>query len=918
MTPDDWKKAGSLFHAALELPPAEQRQWLHDACPDDPAILAEVLSLLGSDAAGGLSFVEKQLEPAVASILRSSEAPGRAGPYRLVREIGRGGMGTVYLGERDDEEYQTRVAVKLVRRGMDTDLVLNRFYRERQTLARLQHPNIARLLDGGTTGEGYPYIVMEFVDGTRITDFCRDRNWNLSQRLALFLDVCKAVDYAHRQFVVHRDLKPGNILVDSTGQVKLLDFGICKLLQTTAEQPDETMEAAPPLLTPDYASPEQIRGDPITIASDVYSLSAVLYELLTGARPHKIEEYTLQGIERGICQTAVVPPSAACAGSVAARQLKGDLDNIVLFGLNKDPARRYQSIDHLAEDIRRYLAHQPVRARPDSVGYRVRKFLRRRSGLVAALAGVLIALSAGVFMSMRSASIANEHLGQVRRLSNTFVFDVYDAVKDLPGATNARQLIVRTGLQYLENLSRGAAGDVELARELASAYRRIGDVQGDALNANLGKPADALVSYQRSLSLLEPVLQKEPDHRDAIREKLMVYRRIGTIQQFSKDPRQSLASFQDAQRLAEPLVARFPDDRGLLLELTGIYTAASNTHQRNADYSLAREGYLKAIPLLKNYQQTHPGDREIDRALATAYMSAGQCDARQGRLREALDAYRQAVVVREKYAQLDPANVGAQRALMLAYANIGDVLGYPNTPNLGYRPGAVQAFRRMVDVARRIHEADPSDQRARGDFAMALTRAAGVMSPQQAQEQIRTLRQALALQEEVARNNPKDVSNRTDMVMGYYSLAEAHQRAGDKRAEAQAYRDGLRLAESVLPAGTGTLPRYAVAICGKIGELAAHRGDRQEALAMARRVLQLSDPAGPVAKGRPLEFQRYLEARGTSSAGLIYAALAMKAEARQWLRKSIEQHHALEKLPTFSAVYRDHLRRLEKTLEALR
>jgi serine/threonine protein kinase len=306
----------------------------------------------------------------------------RVGPYRLVRELGRGGMGTVYLAERDDEEYQAQVAIKLVRRGMDTDLILNRFYRERQTLALLQHPNIARLLDGGTTAEGSPYIVMEFVEGERITSYCQDRNLSVARKLALFLNVCKAVSYAHRQFVVHRDLKPGNILVDRAGEVKLLDFGICKLLQSPSRETDATVDVGLVALTPDYASPEQIRGDPINVASDIYSLAAVLYELLTGVKPHKIDDYSLRGIERAICETEILRPSLACANKAVARQLKGDLDNILAVALDKDPRRRYESVDQFAEDIRRYLDHEPVKARPDSLRYRLGKFVRRRQGLV--------------------------------------------------------------------------------------------------------------------------------------------------------------------------------------------------------------------------------------------------------------------------------------------------------------------------------------------------------------------------------------------------------------------------------------------------------------------------------------------------------------------------------------------------------
>jgi serine/threonine protein kinase len=429
MKGERWERVGELFDGAMEVAEGERERWVRAACGEDGELAEEVLSLLASDAEGE-GFVAGQVAPAVAKLMEGGGllgAPVRVGPYRLVSELGRGGMGTVYLAERDDAQYQTQVAIKLVRRGMDTDLILHRFYRERQTLARLQHPHIARLLDGGMTEERLPYIVMEYVKGSRITEYCRERGLGVRARLELFLDVCDAVAYAHRQFVVHRDLKPGNILVDETGAVKLLDFGICKLLHAEAGGGEVTVEAGPAPLTPEYASPEQILGKPTNIASDVYSLGAVLYELLTGEKPHKIVDYSLRGIEKGICEAEIVRPGAL------ARHLAGDLDTILMHALEKDPGRRYASIEQFAEDVRRHLTDQPVRARPDTVRYRVGKFLKRRKGLTAAAAAVLLTLLAGVAVSMQAARRANESLGLVRQLSNTFVFDVYDAVQELPG-----------------------------------------------------------------------------------------------------------------------------------------------------------------------------------------------------------------------------------------------------------------------------------------------------------------------------------------------------------------------------------------------------------------------------------------------------------------------------------------------------
>src|ERR1051326_1416409 len=317
---------------------------------------------------------------------------------------------------------------------------------------------------------------MEYIYGAWITEYSKTHNLGIRERLTLFLEVCSAVEYAHRQFIVHRDLKPGNILVSDAGVAKLLDFGISKLLQQELSPYGETATATLHMLTPDYASPEQVRGEPITIASDIYSLAAVLYELLTGVRPHRLEKRTPQAMERAICEEDVIRPSLA-ANKELARRLNGDLDNILLLAMQKDPQRRYATVEQFAEDIRRHLAYEPVRARPDTLRYRVVKFARRRRGAVTAATLIVACLLAGIVVSWREASIARTNLLDARRLANDFVFDVHDAVRDLPGSTRARRLIVETGLRFVDGMAKSSRRDWQLQSELATAYQRIGDVQ---------------------------------------------------------------------------------------------------------------------------------------------------------------------------------------------------------------------------------------------------------------------------------------------------------------------------------------------------------------------------------------------------------------------------------------------------------
>jgi eukaryotic-like serine/threonine-protein kinase len=396
---ENWDRIQEIFLEATDLPSAERAAFLDRTCNDDAEVRMEVESLLRADATGESALCAAIQSEVTSMAHEPSLVDARLGSYRLLKEIGRGGMGTVYLAERADGQFQKRVAVKMVRPGMDTEFILTRFRRERQVLGRFDHPNIGRLLDGGTAANGTPYFVMEYIDGDWITRYCESKTLGVEQKLRLFLRVCSAVHYAHLQFVVHRDLKPGNILVDSKGQPKLLDFGICKLLYREADGDGQHTDAlGARLLTPQYASPEQVRGEPVTIASDVYSLGAVFYELMTGARPHVFPKLTPQVVEQVVCEQDVIPPSEVTRKSdekLAAR-LRGDLDTIILHAMSKEPARRYETVERFAEDIRKHLWDEPIAARPHYFAYRSRKFLRRNRVTVGVGLAVVVAFSAGL------------------------------------------------------------------------------------------------------------------------------------------------------------------------------------------------------------------------------------------------------------------------------------------------------------------------------------------------------------------------------------------------------------------------------------------------------------------------------------------------------------------------------------------
>jgi predicted Ser/Thr protein kinase len=515
MTPERWQQIQQLFDSALEREAKERDAFLDLACRGDQTLRQDVEFFIGLDEQAGDFLWEPILLGGVgkcgAEAAEVSMVGRRFGAYRIVRELGRGGMGAVYLAERADEQFEKQVAIKIVRRGVDNEELRRRFRREPQILARLDHPNIARLLDGGVSEDGLPYFVMEYVEGVAINEYCRRRELNTTERLELFLRVCDAVQHAHRNRVVHRDLKPGNILVGVDGAPKLLDFGIARLLQPGVDQAVATADGLRPM-TPAYASPEQARGGEIAATSDVYSLGVTLYELLTGKLPYRLVNASAEELARAICEQEPEKPSAASKSPRG--RLAGELDDIVLMALRKEPERRYASVEQLAEDIRRHLAGHPVVARGESPGYRARKFLRRHRAGVAAAAFILLALL-GVIGATREAGIAQARAemssNDLRKLALATISEFHDAIKKLAGSTEAQALVIRQGLEYLDKLAREAGDDHSLQRQLAAGYDKFGDVQSNNPRyGDLSDPAAALESYRKALAIRQALARALP------------------------------------------------------------------------------------------------------------------------------------------------------------------------------------------------------------------------------------------------------------------------------------------------------------------------------------------------------------------------------------------------------------------------
>lgn len=548
-----------MFAGALECNPRERQSFLDAACGGDSELRSEVESLLESDDSSG-DFIE-QPPPELKFLLpeerhQANEPGKRVGAYELVREIGSGGMGTVYLAVRADAEFQKHVAVKLIRKGMESDLVIDRFRKETQILATLEHPNIARLIDAGATPDGQPYLVMEYVEGVPIDTYCETQKLSIQERVALFRDVCAAVQCAHQSLIVHRDLKPGNVLVTAKRQVKLLDFGIAKLIRGDQDSARAPTKTGLPMMTPEYASPEQVRGEAVTTVSDVYSLGVILYQLLAGRYPYILKSRSVWEIQRIICDEDPVKPSVAVADPCAAlagrggdgpaddretperrprtisRQLRGDLDNIVLKAISKESSRRYSSAEALSEDLRRYLNGEPVAAHPPTLRYRAAKFVRRYRTVVVAAALLLLSLTGGMIATSRQAHQAQrereraesslQRANQERAradneaataravnqfLENDLLAQASASVQARPDTKPDPDLKVRTALDRAATRLAGKFDRQPLVE--ASIRQTIGDTYTD-----LGLYSDAEAQVSRALALRHRVLGDL--HRDTL------------------------------------------------------------------------------------------------------------------------------------------------------------------------------------------------------------------------------------------------------------------------------------------------------------------------------------------------------------------------------------------------------------------
>ena len=722
MNPERLTEIRDLFEHALDMPPTERRLWLAQAAGDED-LRGEVLRLLEAHEVETAFFDKPGL--GIAPPPPPNLEGQLVGAWRIEEPIGQGGMGAVYRATRADGAYAQAVAVKVLGFAPAHLRLEEAFRQERQILARLDHPNIARLLDGGATPEGLLYLVMELVSGSRIDRHCEQNNLAVRERIRLFREVCAAVQYAHRNLIVHRDLKPSNIMVTTEGQVKLLDFGIAKVLgDSHGLAPADRTITFGARMTPDYASPEQVLGRPVATASDVYSLGVILYELLTSQRPYR----TAAGATHEIMQ-AVVEQEPARPSSLAGRPLRGDLDTIVLKALAKQPERRYASVEQFDADLRRWLEGRPVLARGDSLAYRLRKNARRNWLELSAAAAIAATIATGVVSTLREARIAahervraeageqaarvqqriaeqreaeaerhrilaERRYADVRSLATTVLFDVHDSIRGLAGAAKARRLTVEKALGYLEALSRESEGDLALQSELAGAYERAGDILGNLSDSALEGGRAAAPQYEKAIALRRQVAAARPGNREATQALASAELGLGSAKLSEGDTQAAIRIFRRALQ-SDPRPA-------IHNHLCAAYTQAGDLPSARAHGKMAVEG-------LERLAQPNPA------YLAEAYANHGEALRLSGQSIDAVTSFRRALAIPSSN---DPP---LRRAQCAARLHLADTLQTLNDRT------AQAAYGEAVAALKSTLALDPGEYRVLSNLAAALERHATLL-----------------------------------------------------------------------------------------------------------------------------------------------------------------------------------------------
>jgi eukaryotic-like serine/threonine-protein kinase len=772
----------------------ERDSYIEEACGRD-----EMLKTLVSEyISGGEAMI---LEPVIRDPRPVSFENRQIGRWKLLHCLGEGGFGIVYLAERNDGQVRQLGAMKFLKGTVrDLDLEL-RFLDERQILANLNHPWIVRLIDVGLSDEAQAYLVMDFVeDALPIDVYSRVKQLSIRDRLALFRKVCEAVAYAHRKLVVHRDLKPSNILVTRDGTPRLLDFGVAKILDPAHRGSAHTASSTYVLAgTARYFSPEQARREAVDTATDIYSLGVILYELLVGTDPYGFERHPNESPEQVICnvepelpskaskrvsgklEISAASPAASLSPQRIARQLRGDLDNIILTALRKEPHRRYPSVDHFSEDIRRYLEGLPVTARPDTYAYRASKFVQRHKLGVAAAAliflSVIAGLTATIWQARRAQAAqarAERRFNDLRALASSYLFEFHDAIANVPGTTAARALVVHRALEYLGSLANEASGDQPLQLELATAYQKVGDAQGRPGFANIGDHRGAIESYRRALDIRKALLAAGSTGIRLRLDLATTYDRTGDVLLVTGKSAEALANYRQAYSVRQGLLSESPDNREVRRDFAAscqrIAQALLQTHQMPE----AEEKQHRALAMIQDLAANRPRDAVAQRDLFIAYVKQGDLLRATGDKAGALRYYQQALPIARAVESVAEDTTKAGRETASVQDKIGNLL----LANKDLA-GAMENYRAALRVRESLAVADPNNAEIQRDLSLSHEKIAGTLAHSEKEAALAELRQSLTIDRKLLSRDPDNAQARLDCADDHEKIADLLIKTGD-------------------------------------------------------------------------------------------------------------------------------------------
>lgn len=769
---DRWQQVKEILHEASELPEAQRGAFVLKASGGDAELIAEVESLLLSfdDASDFLEDPPVQLGGVGAAL------EGRnIGDYKIESLIAKGGMGSVYLARKEMDGVPMKVALKVIRFAASQAYLTRRFRMERQILARLTHENILRLLDGGVTPEGLPYIVTEYLDAQNLEQWIETQP-TLSMRLKVFQGICDGVAYAHRNLVVHGDIKPSNILITRDGTPKLVDFGIARLLSEKEDGDPEGGQLTitmTPALTPSWASPEQLRGEPLTIESDCYELGRILFFLLTDRKPFDFAGLSSQQILEKLKREQPPKPSTITGDA----RLAGDLDNIALKSLEYELGHRYRSVDAFADDIERHLAMRPVLARRQTGSYRLQKFVQRNKVLVstatAACIALLLAIGAALYQARQarlSYESSRQRFEQLRTLANSLIFETDEALVGLQGATKVRLRLVKSSLGYLDELSKQDTSDPQLKEDLAAAYEKIGEIQGGTGFLNFGQTNEALASFRKSEALRESIrkdAKKAPDFLAASNNLARIYARISATLRDTGDIEAGLSYERKALGIRQALFENAPGNLTFKRALASSLTTLSGSLSQMGDYSGVMETRREALKMHEEIVASNPKEASDLRGLALALARMASIEMHENLLKESLEHYKRAIDIDLGILARNPTHAPYLLSSGWSHNNYGVIL-----VRLGRAAEALDHFTEARKLYESVSFADDRDVRSKSLLETCRIRTAqALLSLGRNHDALRFVQTALSGREKLAVLNPASAG-----VQGEF--AEAHAALG--------------------------------------------------------------------------------------------------------------------------------------------